>query len=321
MILPISFSSSALDDVSFNGNVVNLPFSSPQSFNNAPSVVIYNELRGRYEYFVFVVSSSSTLNADSIYVKMFFTNPPNNLSTSQYFGGYKFGIGLNNLSYPDGGSVIVEESVTVNVYWFTWYPNKTNYTFQRLNEYELTRQHNYVTYQPSLAEGTYFSYSSVSPYNGLEFTNLNSASTRNYVYVFQGSDGQGVMINRLNDIVGYNHEIVFYLNEILNKLGQGSDYTPSQTTTNQEMSNYEQAEGALIDDNINNLNNLSLPDLGNFNSGQQGNAFSFISSNIEFFSGMNGSGSIAKVGTVLFVILGLGLTSFIIGLSNRRKGD
>ena len=35
---------------------------------------------------------------------------------------------------------------------------------------------------------------------------------------------------------------------------------------------------------------------------------------------MNGQGSVAKIATVLFVILGLGLTSFIIGLSNRKKG-
>ena len=86
------------------------------------------------------------------------------------------------------------------------------------------------------------------------------------------------------------------------------------------MSDYENAEGALMDNNISALNNMQLPDLNSFNSGNQGNAFQFISSNIEFFSGMNGSGSIAKVGSVLLVVLGLGLTSFIIGLSNRRKG-
>lgn len=112
----------------------------------------------------------------------------------------------------------------------------------------------------------------------------------------------------------------FYLDEILNKLDNGSDYAPEQTTSNAEMSNYEQAEGALMDNNIENLNNLDMPNLGSFNSGSQNNAFQFISSNIEFFSGMNGQGSVAKIATVLFVILGLGLTSFIIGLSNRKKG-
>ena len=319
-ILPINFSVSALDDVTYNGNVVNLPFSSPQSFGNAPAVVMYNEKRGRYEYFVFDITRSATLNNDSVYVKMFFTNPPSGMDSKQFFGGYKFQVGLNNLVVPDGGSNLVDEQATVNIYWFTWKPSQPTYTFQRVAEYDLYTTNLIETFNPSLVSGTYFSYSSFATYNGVEFTGLNSANTRDYVYVFQGSDGQGVMINQLNSLIGYNQQIVFYLDEILNKLDNGSDYSPEQTTSNADMSNYENAEGALMDNNIENLNNLDMPDLGSFNSGSQNNAFKFISSNIEFFSGMNGQGSVSKIATVLFVILGLGLTSFIIGLSNRKKG-
>lgn len=319
-ILPINFTVSALDDATFNGNVVNLPFSSPVSFGNSPAVLMYNELRGRYEYFVFDITRSGTLNNDSVYVKVFFTNPPTGKSSSEYFGGYKFQVGLNVLAVPDGGTNLVEENATVNIYWFTWKPTQTTYTFQRIAEYDLYPQELSATFNPSLATGTYFSYSSFVSYNGVEFTNLNAASKRNYVYVFQGSDGQGVMINQLNQIVGYNQQVVFYLDEILNKLNDGGDYSPEQTTSNADMSNYEQAEGALMDNNIDNLNNLEMPNLDSFNSGSQNNAFKFISSNIEFFSGMNGQGAVSKIATVLFVILGLGLTSFIIGLSNRKKG-
>lgn len=171
-----------------------------------------------------------------------------------------------------------------------------------------------------MADGTYYSFSSVALYNSISTDNSFKTSHRNYVYVFQGSDGQGVMINQLNSIIGYNQQVVFYLDEILNKLNDGGDYSPDQTTSNADMSNYEQAEGALMDNNIDNLNNLEMPNLDTFNSGSQNNAFKFISSNIEFFSGMNGQGSVSKIATVLFVILGLGLTSFIIGLSNRKKG-
>lgn len=319
-ILPINFSVAALDDVTYNGNVVNLPFSSPQSFGNAPAIVMYNELRGRYEYFVFDITRAGTLNNDSVYVKMFFTAPPAGISSKDYFGGYKLQVGLNNLSVPEGGSVFVDEQATVNIYWFTWKPNQSTYTFQRVAEYDLYMTNLSETFSPSLVSGTHFSYSSFATYNGVEFTGINSASTRNYVYVFQGSDGQGVMINQLNSMIGYNQQIVFYLDEILNKLDIGSDYAPQETTSNAEISNYEQAEGVLMDNNLENLNNLDMPDLGSFNSGSQNNAFKFISSNIEFFSGMNGQGSVAKIATVLFVILGLGLTSFIIGLSNRKKG-
>ena len=81
-ILPINFTVSALDDVTYNGTVVNLPFSSPQSFGNCPAVVMYNEMRGRYEYFVFDITRAGTLNNDSVYIKMFFTAPPSDVSSS-----------------------------------------------------------------------------------------------------------------------------------------------------------------------------------------------------------------------------------------------
>ncbi|MGN0468587.1 MAG: hypothetical protein ACI4GY_07695 [Acutalibacteraceae bacterium] len=117
----------------------------------------------------------------------------------------------------------------------------------------------------------------------------------------------------------YGNGITFYLSKILEQL-QDDSYTPEETTTNEALNNYNSAEGALMDDNINQLNNFEMPDLDSFNSGSQKNAFAFISNNIEFFSGMNGSGSVSKIATVLLVILGLGLASFIIGMTNRRKG-
>lgn len=120
-------------------------------------------------------------------------------------------------------------------------------------------------------------------------------------------------------IDSYGSSITFYLDSILNQLNDNS-YSPQETTTNAAISDYNSAEGALMDNNIDTLNALPMPDLNSFNSGSQKNAFAFISNNIEFFSGMNGSGSVAKIASVLLVILGLGLVSFIIGLTNRRKG-
>ena len=319
-ILPIDFTVSALDDATYTGNVVNLPFSSPQSFGNAPAVVMYNEMRARYEYFVFDITRSSSYNDDVVYIKMFFNPAPTGVSSKDNFGGYTFQIGLNNPTFTSTPSTFIEPTATVNVFWFSWYPNKTTYSYQRVFECDLYETNRVESYSPSLATGTYYSYASFLNYNGVEVDGLSSASHRNYVYVFQGSDGQGVMINQLNSIIGYNQQVIFYLDEILKKLNDGGDYSPEQATSNADMSNYEQAEGALMDNNIENLNNLEMPNLDSFNSGSQNNAFKFISSNIEFFSGMNGEGSVAKIATVLFVILGLGLTSFIIGLSNRKKG-
>ena len=77
----------ALDDATFNGNVVNLPFSSPESFGNVSAVVMYNEMRHRYEYFVFDITRMSGHNDSSVTVRMNFTAPPQGISSSQHFGG------------------------------------------------------------------------------------------------------------------------------------------------------------------------------------------------------------------------------------------
>lgn len=127
-------------------------------------------------------------------------------------------------------------------------------------------------------------------------------------------------LTQTNQIIDtYGQSITLYLDQILDQLKDDS-YTPDDTTTNVAINEYHSAEGALMDDNIQQLNNFDMPDLNSFNSGSQKNAFAFISNNIEFFSGMNGTGSVSKIATVLLVILGLGLASFIIGMTNRRKG-
>ena len=119
-ILPINLTASALDDVAYNGNVVNLPFSSPESFGNCPADIMYNEMRGRYEYFVFSVEWDS-LSKDNVRIFVKFTAPPSGQSASNYFGGYQFTI---QQSVPDKtGTSSYEEDHTgrVSLYWFGWY--------------------------------------------------------------------------------------------------------------------------------------------------------------------------------------------------------
>lgn len=210
------------------------------------------------------------------------------------------------------------------LYRFNWYVGQSNYTVARRTLSGKNSPHLvYDVSDNSVSPLTYSSGKASDPYELDMRYNVcyngawcDKVVNSNISYSFSSSDS-GAMLSILNEM---NTSVTFYLNEILNQLKNGDSYSPNETTTNQEMSDYEQAEGALMDNNIENLNNFEMPDLGSFNSGSQNNAFKFISSNIEFFSGMNGQGSVSKIATVLFVILGLGLTSFIIGLSNRKKG-
>ncbi len=351
MVLPISFTSSAVgSSVNFKGDVIELPFPSPSSFGESSrSFVYYNELKKRFDMYVLVFSASSSVSPSSVQFSVSLSNPPEGYTSPAYYGGFTFRIQFNeddtfnNVGNPG--------FVEFNLYRYWWYTSQSKYSLQRIktSATSLASNTSTVVHQHSDTAGSYFPSASFGFYNGTLLSKSGNIATNiSYNYTFSGDGSISQILKSLTDIdttlqttngelnsilnqsrdfntnlanlIAQGNDIIFYEQKILDKLDEGNNYTPEQTTTNKDMSDYENAEGALMDNNISALNNMQLPDLNSFNSGNQGNAFQFISSNIEFFSGMNGSGSIAKVGSVLLVVLGLGLTSFIIGLSNRRKG-
>lgn len=347
-VLPISLSSSAVDSsINFKGDVIELPFPNPSTFGSASrSFVYYNELKQRFDMFVLMISPSPDCNADSVRFSVIPSKTlPEGKNPPAYYGGFDF-----NMILQISNNSSTEPQARLNLYRMWWYPSNTKYSLQKIKLPTATISPNVTTsYNLNDVAGSYYPSASFACYNGT-FIDLKGTISQNisYNYTFGGdvsiskilkaldnidttlqtTNGElNSILNQSRDIntnlaslISAGNSIIFYEQEILNQLKQGSDYSPAESTTNKDMSDYENAEGALMDNNISALNNMQLPDLNSFNSGNQGNAFQFISSNIEFFSGMNGSGSIAKVGSVLLVVLGLGLTSFIIGLSNRRKG-
>lgn len=348
MVLPISFTSSAVDSsINFQGDVIELPFPHPSTFGSASrSFVYYNELKKRFDMMVLMISPSPDCNADSVKFSVIPSKTvPDGKKPPAYYGGFDYNI---ILQVSNNSSTSPQASVKLYRMW--WYTSQTKYSLQQIKLPQSIISSNITTsYTLSDTSGSYYPSASFACYNGT-FINLsgNISANMNYNYTFGGDGSISQVLKALDDInttlqttngelnsilnqsrdintnlaslISVGNSIQFYCSEILNKLNEGNNYTPEQTTTNKDMSDYDNAEGALMDNNISALNNMQLPDLNSFNSGNQGNAFQFISSNIEFFSGMNGSGSITKVASVLLVVLGLGLTSFIIGLSNRRKG-
>lgn len=327
-ILPISFSVSAVSVNDETSSVVtSLPFPSPESFGeNSKSIVLYNSAKNRFTYFVLTYDMSPVANSCSVDFDV--TLNSGNNDNNATFNYVKFRVRpVIPYSATQSTSNDIINVAKCRLYQFNWVVGTSNYS---VAERTLDGEHSsYVAYKRSLQSPnpyyilTYNYGSNTSPYewstkytqtfNG---TNVNVRVASNISYSFASSDS-GAILSVLNDMSG---TVRFYLGQILSKLTDDEGFTPEQTTINSDMSDYDSAEGALMDNNIQALNDMALPDIDNFNSGKQGNAFKFISSNIEFFSGMNGSGSIAKVGTVLMIILALGLTSFVIGLSNRKKG-
>ncbi len=295
---------------------------------------------------VLMISPSPECNSDSV---RFQVKPsktlPQGFSAPKYYGGFSF-----NMILQTSDNTAITPKARLKFYRMWWYTSQTKYSLQQIKLAQSTISNTVTTsYTLNDSEGSYYPSASFACYNGTVIDLSGTISTDiSYNYTFAGDGSISQILKSLDDIdttlqttngelnsilnqsrdintnlanlIAQGNDIIFYEQKILDKLDEGSNYTPEESTTNKDMSDYENAEGALMDNNISALNNMQLPDLNNFNSGNQGNAFQFISSNIEFFSGMNGSGSIAKVGSVLLVVLGLGLTSFIIGLSNRRKG-
>lgn len=129
----------------------------------------------------------------------------------------------------------------------------------------------------------------------------------------------------------YTQEISTKLDKLLELQGYSD---PPPTTTNSVANDYESAENALGDSAFNTLDNFEVPDF-NSNSSSLGsgflNAVQFLSSNMEFLSGNKSSSyntssdstlddTMSKMSTLIFVVLTIGLVSFVLNLVSS-KGD
>lgn len=360
MILPISFPVSAVDNVVdlTNTTTIALPFPSPDSFgSSSKACIIYNSSANRYTMFLLTYTPGSLVgNSNCVRMRVQLYADDTNSNFNRAYIKIDADPYFQVTANPGVDPTITTIASDVHLYSFMWVAGSSSYS---VSERSLKCESGlgspgYILFDPVEHLSDTWSYmagKTSSPYNNpLNYVRVYNGSSvspvvsSNIFYSFSSTDGYQSLavlrgidsnVNQIesnvsdisdklsasnNHLANINNNVVFYCQEILDKLNDGSDYAPEDTTSNVDLSNYENAEGALMDNNIENLNNLDMPDLGSFNSGSQNNAFKFISSNIEFFSGMNGQGSVAKIATVLFVILGLGLTSFIIGLSNRKKG-
>lgn len=298
-------------------STVRLPFPSPSSFGeDSASIVLYNSASKRYEFYVVKIVPYAGYDVKSFLIQFNMTN-----GSGSDFGTLNINIIPRN-SYAGSGSWC-----QYFVYRFVYYPfaHSESYTFNLSTSGTLSDTNNSqnVTVNGTYSSGSIVFYGDCT----FRFTGLSESYVRGSVdYVF-GSELNyndiSKIITALNQQVILGTTINFYTKEILDQLKSinDNDFTTVPDTTNAVVNDYNNAEEAVIGDSFDKLDEAgnALPDLNSFNSGNQKNAFSFISSNIEFFSGMNGNGSVSKIATVMFVILGLGLASFIIGLTNRRK--
>lgn len=178
--------------------------------------------------------------------------------------------------------------------------------------------------------------------SSLTSINSNTSDIKSYVNSIMSTTGDiktkvSIINDTLSNIQG---DITFYSNEIisrLDKLLELQGYSePSETTTNKTASEYESAENALHKDSFDKLENFSVTDFNNASASLGSkfvNAISFLSANMEFLSGNSSynlsndntlntqlNDSMSKVSTLIFIILTIGVISFVLNLVSS-KGD
>lgn len=151
------------------------------------------------------------------------------------------------------------------------------------------------------------------------------------------------IVDNTNSIYSELNNTNFYINlycsqivEKLDKLLELQGYEePSETTTNSAVSDLDKAEQALHKDSFEQLNSFEVPEFSSnaqsFGSGFV-NAVQFLSSNMEFLSGNKVSSynssndntldnSMRKISTLVFVVLTIGLVSFVLNLVSSKGSD
>ncbi|MCM1363596.1 MAG: hypothetical protein NC122_00640 [Faecalibacterium sp.] len=300
---------------------ISLPFPNPNSFGSYSSaVVVYTPETTQgplFEMFVTHIVPYGGYDINSIRTKFRFHSADGN-NADQLL------IDFALLTSMAGTG----DKYEVYIYRYAWYATQNaHYTYSLLDSRTLSdgiKSYSNLTQTRKQYAQNYINFygNCIYSFNGFSKSYLGCK----YNYVF-GNEINPEDIETIVDYLGkstvFESGIYFYTQQILSELRSINDdeFTTAEDTTNGVVNDYDNAEKEVIGDSFDNLDKAAdaLPDLNSFNSGNQRNAFAFISSNIEFFSGMNGSGSVSKIATVMFVILGLGLASFIVGLTNRRK--
>lgn len=286
--------------------------------------------------YAYHTSGSSTINWRAIYVVP--SVSANNI-TEFVFSGTKLNC---NTTYVNVSSVV--PAVGLNVYKFNYTAGNTSYScsynggiVEFGNEFKVTN---------TLSTAWIFDFIQVYGNAEVVFNSPYSQPTNSIVPVFNSDISYSDLTDLFDDVYSdlstlhsdFNTvnskltSIDLYCSEILDEL-RGEDYTePPQTTENHQMSDYEEAEKAISDDAFNNLDDFEFAGIGDsldsFGSGFSG-ALSFLSSNMEFFTGNQASSygsndddsAIRKISVVILIVLSLGLVSFVLNLVSSKGSD
>lgn len=347
------FSSAVVPDVY-------LPFPEPLDFGgpDSGSVVWHGVNSSNVEiyYMVTVIPSSYNANGTNGGCHWSFTGTANSMKVdiqgqsnvitgiSIYLFSWKPTSGTFNCSLKSSFVLLEGATNSTNIF------SKSSYTFDNFLTYgkNVGSSFSDTSIKPSYLFNGQVSQNDVdrivSHCSGINssLTSINSSTSdiKSYVNSIMNTTGDiYTKVSLINDTLSnIQGDITFYSNEIisrLDKLLELEGYSdPPPTTTNSVANDYESAENALGDSAFNTLDNFQVPDF-NSNSSSLGsgflNAVQFLSSNMEFLSGNNSSSyntssdntlddTMSKMSTLIFVVLTIGLVSFVLNLVSS-KGD
>lgn len=291
-----------------------------------PDAIIKFSTTSSYQVLIFIQSTKS-----SIYSISSFTYSDGN-STYSYKSKTAGNLGQSN-------------NYTLPAYVFATHSNASLYSYEVYN----TSRPGFDTFSTNSIHQTY-SYSGVvtdvmindvifainENSNKINLTNSKLSTISDYLNSINNTMPN--IDQNLYNVYQTCGRIEIYTQEIstkLDKLLELQGYTePPPTTTNPVANEYENAENALHKDSFDVLTTYSIPEFSD-NAQSFGsdfvNAVSFLSSNMEFLSGNlidsyntdtdnTLDNPMRKISTLIFIILTIGLVSFVLNLVSS-KGD
>lgn len=283
---------------------VALPFPSPNNFDSdvCGALLFWESTAKRYEYYIYQVNYSNPEGNKGIT----YTRDGVTLTFNGVAGGTIF----------NGSDVVV----TYDIIRMWYYPSQSTYSyFSFEGSLPSNNTYSYVNNTVVSADATSFAW-----YGDFVLGDSSTIHNNKTSYVFN-NDISPYVFKQMSSDLG---EIKLYCADILEALGEGSDYVPPESTTNEVIDGYHQAEQDLMNNQFDNIDSV-VDVLPTFNADvvngtSTGNSFLFVSDLMNFLTG-NGSGygtsinSMGKIASAVYIILSLGFASFIIGLVNRRK--
>lgn len=327
----VAFSSFALETVS-------LPFPSPDKLGEDNPIIVYERSDG--QYYMIVMYSPAKFFAD-------YTGGTE-MDYLYYGANYSWRYYENKIQISANTDMSSDVAFNMTPIIYYWNPSNGYYNVQIGANVS-----NINVFNDVLSVGSSRSIADVITFHSdISYTNDSGLRQHNKQYVFSGELNQPDLNTYLLQIDNslkvamqsiqnlqnaQNSKFTRFISEYVamnSKLStidsnlqilvdsMTESHSAPATTENQQIADFNQQENAVADSHFSALDSFEVPAFGG-GLGNVSNALSFIGRSLEDLTGNShdnvSSASIDKIGTVIFIVLMIGLVSFILNMVHNKE--